>query len=585
MGQFKYKAFISYSHKDEKWCSWLHRRLENYKIPKPLIGRETELGPIPANLKPVFRDKDELSAGSDLGEHIQAALHGSEFLIVLCSPNSAKSHWVNEEIIYFKHNFPDRQIFSIIVDGIPFVSDGPETADQECFPPALRFQIDGSGRLTDKPAEPLAADVSERGDGKRLGSLRLISGMIGVGLDDLVQRDMKKERRRVTIITSTALTTVLIMSGLTWAAMSARGAAERAQAEAEMRRAEAEGLTEFMLTDLKDKMVPLGKLDVMDGVADKVIEYYENYPDGEIDCAASSRHAQSLHLAAEIADNIGSIDAFSKYAENAYRITQHNLAACDDNEQALFDHGQSAFWQGYVAFNRQDQNAFLRYSAEYVAQLTELYEAYPHNVAYKREYALAIVNEGVGAEQRKEPDVALQKFDQAEALYRGMDADKVLSPDANLEFAEILGWKARVLTKQNKIQSAVSYREMEIEKIRETLDVDPEVTWKAKAALGNAHRALAQLKDAVGENKEFYDNAIAARDLFETLKQNDPKNEYWSRQLVRSQIEVMKAVKRQGKNRAFVNEDLAMKLMLEDTIIDTKAREYYENLRLAIVEE
>ena len=34
MTNVRYKAFISYSHSDEKWAKWLHRRLEAYKAPK-----------------------------------------------------------------------------------------------------------------------------------------------------------------------------------------------------------------------------------------------------------------------------------------------------------------------------------------------------------------------------------------------------------------------------------------------------------------------------------------------------------------------------------------------------------------------
>jgi len=56
----KYRAFISYSHRDEKWAAWLHSALETYRIPKSLVGSETSFGVVPARLAPVFRDRDEL---------------------------------------------------------------------------------------------------------------------------------------------------------------------------------------------------------------------------------------------------------------------------------------------------------------------------------------------------------------------------------------------------------------------------------------------------------------------------------------------------------------------------------------------
>ncbi len=43
---FKYWAFISYSHADEKWASWLHRILEAYKLPKQVVGLETKYGTV-----------------------------------------------------------------------------------------------------------------------------------------------------------------------------------------------------------------------------------------------------------------------------------------------------------------------------------------------------------------------------------------------------------------------------------------------------------------------------------------------------------------------------------------------------------
>ena len=100
--EYKYKAFISYSHKDEKWGKWLHKKLETYGIDKNIQGRETFEGTVPARLFPIFRDREELPTASDLGRVISNALDDSNYLIVICSPNSAKSKWVNEEIKYFK---------------------------------------------------------------------------------------------------------------------------------------------------------------------------------------------------------------------------------------------------------------------------------------------------------------------------------------------------------------------------------------------------------------------------------------------------------------------------------------------------
>ena len=85
-GEFKYKAFISYSHSDEKWASWLHRALESYRPPKPIVGNETPMGKIPARLAPVFRDRDELPFATNLGELLTEPLRRSAMQVVICLP-------------------------------------------------------------------------------------------------------------------------------------------------------------------------------------------------------------------------------------------------------------------------------------------------------------------------------------------------------------------------------------------------------------------------------------------------------------------------------------------------------------------
>ena len=82
--QFKYRAFISYSHSDEKWARWLHRSLETYRLPKNIVGTTTEFGPVPARFTPVFRDRDELASATNLGTTLIAALEQSACQIVIC---------------------------------------------------------------------------------------------------------------------------------------------------------------------------------------------------------------------------------------------------------------------------------------------------------------------------------------------------------------------------------------------------------------------------------------------------------------------------------------------------------------------
>jgi hypothetical protein len=61
-----YRAFISYSHRDSAWASWLHGSLEKYRPPKSLIGTLTDRGEVPKRLTRIFKDRDELPSANAL---------------------------------------------------------------------------------------------------------------------------------------------------------------------------------------------------------------------------------------------------------------------------------------------------------------------------------------------------------------------------------------------------------------------------------------------------------------------------------------------------------------------------------------
>lgn len=174
---FKYWAFISYSHADAKWGDWLHAALETYRVPSRLVRNAKPEGAVPKRIFPVFRDREELASSSSLGDNIQGALRLSRALVVICSPRSAASRWVNEEVKLYKSIAREDRVFCLIVDGEPHAPT--DSGLLECFPKAVRFQLDRAGEISNDPAEPIAADAREGKDGKRNALLKIIAGIIG----------------------------------------------------------------------------------------------------------------------------------------------------------------------------------------------------------------------------------------------------------------------------------------------------------------------------------------------------------------------------------------------------------------------
>jgi len=245
----QYWAFLSYSHRDAKWGSWLHKALESYRPPKQLVGRATARGPVPKRLAPIFRDREELASATDLGASINEALNKSVCQIVICSPSAARSRWVNEEILAFKRLGREDRIFCFIVDGEPNASDDPAQAHLECFPPALRYRLGADGTLSTTRTEPIAADARPGKDGRFNAKLKLIAGILDVGYNSLRQREQHRRQRQLAAVASGLLAGMVLTSGLAAAALIARANAQR-QTVIAKREAETARQTTTFLVDL-----------------------------------------------------------------------------------------------------------------------------------------------------------------------------------------------------------------------------------------------------------------------------------------------------------------------------------------------
>ena len=174
----------------------------------------SSLGRVPKRLFPVFIDRSELASSADLGDSLREALRQSRSLIVICSPHSARSQWVEEETSTFKRLGRSERILALIVDGEPNAEDKPGVSvERECFCDALRYKwVDG--KLSTRLAEPVAADARRVGDGRRDAFLKLVAGVLGVPFDTLKQRDLQRRHRRLIRISIAGLALMLIITSL-----------------------------------------------------------------------------------------------------------------------------------------------------------------------------------------------------------------------------------------------------------------------------------------------------------------------------------------------------------------------------------
>lgn len=182
--QYKYFAFISYNSRDIKWGKRLQRKLEHYRMPATLCSeRGWERTPI----KPVFFAPTDIQPGG-LSQELQERLKASRNLIVICSPNSAKSEWVGREIAFFHELGRTQNIHFFIVEGEPH-SGNPDT---ECFNPVVE---------TLGLPEILGANIHERIHklpwlNRERAYVQLISKLLNVEFDTIWKRHRRQLIRK-----------------------------------------------------------------------------------------------------------------------------------------------------------------------------------------------------------------------------------------------------------------------------------------------------------------------------------------------------------------------------------------------------
>src|SRR5262245_33209498 len=172
-------------------------------------------GPVPKKIRPIFRDREDFVGGRTLTDATIAALDASSALIVLCSPVSATRPAVNEEVRLFCSRHPDRPVIPVVLDGT-----WPDN-----FPPALRFEVEADGTVTDRPTVILGPDLREAADGRTLGLAKIVAGLLGVGTDEIVRRAERDRQRRLRNWIAGLSVVIVALAGLTvWAEINRREA-------------------------------------------------------------------------------------------------------------------------------------------------------------------------------------------------------------------------------------------------------------------------------------------------------------------------------------------------------------------------
>ncbi len=521
--KYRYKAFISYSHLDQKWARWLHRSLESYRTPKRLAEKNPGVSRLPDRLSPIFRDRDELASSPDLSERINSALVNSENLLVICSPAAAKSRWVNQEIATFKKLGRSDRVFCIIVEGDPTAA----ATDIDCFPPAIRSRYDETGNVLPGSAEPIAADVRKAGDGKSLARMKIIAGLLNVGLDDLRQRESQKKQRRMASITVSSLLGVAFAVVLAVNATLARN-------EATQRKIQSEGLLSFMLGDLRSSLTPIGRLDLLEGVGEQAMNYFATVDVDDLTDGELLKQAQVMTQLGEIRfSQLQYDDALGSFME-AYKRSAVLQSNDPQDGDRLFNRSQAEFWIGFTHWNSGDFTEAKLWLTRYKDSSLELVSLSPSNTDWIREVGYGYHNLAVLDQEAGNLEASVEGFNHELDILqnlKGLDSSLSLLRD----MADATSWLGNIAVMQGDLKGAIEYYKLSMEEIDYVSQQEPDnAGWLNDLAF--AVQLLAETCLMTGQYQEAENYLDISKNIFDGLVTRDQGNTNWVRASTKPQI-------------------------------------------------
>lgn len=506
---YKYKAFLSYSHADQAWANRLHEALERYRVPRSL-RRGTDAAA--ARIGAVFKDREELATSHDLGATIRRALAASEFLVVVASSRAAGSRWVNEEVREFLESRDPSHLILVV----------PPT---EASPGVPTFDA-----LRERGLEPIAADARADADGQARAVRKVIAGLLGVDFDRLQQRDRRRARQRTAIAAAVALS---VAGSVAFFAVESRRSAQ----EAEAQRAQAAQLANFLVDDLAARLEEYEEVGTLDAGLARALAFFEPIDPAQMDDETLENYRTALTGVGSVRIRQGRPEEALAAFRRAETVSLEIANREQDNAERWDEQAQATYYIGEAYWEMQDVPSAAVHIERSVAYAERALELEPDSYEYRLGVVFGLNNLGAINARLKNWQKAENFSMRALELAREILGAETLSEERRIETltqeAEAVSWLAEITQTLGRFDEAFRWHEREIELRHVLIEATGNVHHQARLAdaLGFHSKSLAAV-GRLDDEARALEEAIA---ICRTLNRQDPDNVTWRIRLFNSQ--------------------------------------------------
>jgi serine/threonine-protein kinase len=306
-----------------------------------------------------------------------------------------------------------------------------------------------------------------------------------------------------------------------------RAKAVQAQGEAEKRRAQLEDFLEFMLGDMRKKLQPVGRLDILDDVGKRTIAYVDSLDPATMNAGELTRSAKALNQLGEVWQAQGKTPEALKLFHRSLGFANVAVQREPRNPEALLAQGTTHYWIGESLRLQGDNETALRHMRIYMHAGDAVASIDPTNKEYQLERAYGHSAVALILQAKNELPQALEHYNVSLTVKEGL-ARRDPTDARQAELARAYNKVAVILYESGDLRGALARFEREVAIYRVLVAGDPQNTdWSNRLATAMAY--LARLLYASGDVSLAITLWQDELQIERRLAERDPTNVSWQR--------------------------------------------------------
>ena len=284
---------------------------------------------------------------------------------------------------------------------------------------------------------------------------------------------------------------------------------------------------------MKEKLEPVGRLDILDDIGQRAVEYYEAQDIAKLSDDSLARQARARHILGQVALESHDFDKARAETQATARLTREIYDRNPDDTDAIFTHAQSEYWVGSIYYYEKKFQEVAPYWENYADLGKHLYETDTKNLKWILERAYGENNLGLINLKLENLNLAKSKFLRAADFFdEALMLAPVLAPENSqitMELANVMAGLAQIAVKEDDRNAALALRMKQISLYEQLLEDDPQnylILFRRTQASARVITDI--LIDA--KSPEFEEMLKQSFLHYEEMINRNPKNDNWKRE-------------------------------------------------------